>query len=595
METGENAQNGSDVPLYSTTAPLGTKKSNAVPVFKSHWPDAFHDGAVQSHVADVTFEDCLQSLKSIGAGSLDPAALDDSCVISSGKHLLMSMKKSAESVLERTMCDTYVMCFDKYRYVPVVKGVEQTQRNKKNLKAEQENSSSSPGAPKRKNASVPKPRDPRPRDGISFQERRPYLVLDQPLPADWKGAMEDRQDTLQHVIALVCEMWLFSDDPDVRLCVPEGSSIILDGHCLSRAVLEKHGIIVPGNDDLDPYDVPICVGRNLFNVEPLTIYAREEEEGKPFLCPELTNQLGETDFVVFFLHRQLCECLKQPLSMSIFSTDTDMLFLSLVYTLKREGDVSIFWRYKPLPTWVFHDLEYVSRSQEKWVDIHALWSCMERGHFALEPLLPKSKPKRKRKLSKEEELKEHREEERVRKKCKTHLEQSQRDFLGLRSKTLSIIGPMIIAGGDYTTAYYGMTHERFMAAMLTFPTYIGDVIQARTDTPYGVQIDPRAYARLIKSTFMQARRVRMIDHQCSPQNTTVGAIVQETKKLAEQNRFPHVDTVCTRYRHALYYMRMLWQLGTSSIREPDPKLYAYAADDPGREMSRSNIVRVLLP
>ena len=558
--------------IYCWVAPKHPSKSNARRVFGKAFPGAFVDADRPAGTFDVAIEDTLQSMQRVGTGDLDPALTDGSFRLDSGAQLAREMAKSAVDLLERTHCRVYVFCFDKSRHVPLAKAVEQCRRNeearfvddssvapdpfptkKRTKPAEAEAAEAAAeegGGKKKRQKRSARPRNTVPADGISFRDRRPYLLPDRPIPPDWQEAMSDRDDTRQQIIRDLCTMWLFDDADGVRLCPPEGKSIVIDGHCMSGAALRSAGVLDADDNQGDEhvYDVPICIGAMPFADESGT-----SEEGRSLvrLMPEsLGNDIGETDMQVFYLHRRLCELACRTLSCALFTTDTDTMLLAPIYALHYPKFAeNVYWRYQPSPSWVFRDTDRTFRKEEGWVCIGDLVRAMQASAPAG------------------------------------------------TSKTvavLSLVAVAAIGGGDYTTGYYNLTYERLFEAYRKHRAYIGELIVEKGRSPFDFRINGRAYARLIKTAFVLSRsgpKGRLRD--LSPERCTAEEVARAVHDLAEQNRFPHPKTVATRALHLLHYLRMASFAGCQTVREPDPLRYGYGPIDPTRAVGRDNIDRYL--
>lgn len=421
-------------------------KSDGRKVLEAQWYGAFFPSAVnkplpQGHSsALIVIADEIQALKGFGSSFNSDPTKPDTFEKTHFEDLCEGMRLSAESTFKNSRtCEIYCCVFDKSRFVPISKGVEQTKRN---LKLPTLGSSTVAAA------AADEPNDVGhvipPADGISYKNRRPYISPGQPIPTDWNLAKHDRKDTLQDIIrqlsrGLLNVRWTYEfappklgDEPGAprrtvatppRNCyqIPAGKRVIVDGHAMTlQDVLDlgiymtrKHMLsIVQSTPELlaengyttdeHVYETPICFDH--------VLTADNDDYLACYFMPELRNRVGEADFSIFAIHKQLSQVLYREqleresvstaayqataalmsqympyVPMDILSVDTDLIYLSLLYLdkLRRDRQTNVqhtncqIWiRYWPSMTWTFSrpglKAEFI-----KWCNINELYRLIE--------------------------------------------------------------------------------------------------------------------------------------------------------------------------------------------------------------------------
>ena len=372
------------------------QKSHIRHVLEIAYPTCFINGdkRTPAEIGNVrlVFEDSMQTLKSFGDtwNSNQQVPSNQSCSIDYGlillrklgnlvlthfEHLLLSFRQSAE-ITFRNMpnVEVYALMFDKYDFVPISKGHEQTKRN-------------SSKAANIEDAEGKVIVTIGPADGISYKQRRPYLALGKEIPEDINKAKHDRDDTLPHIVRCICRELLnplegrrLSDEdaeppkpwePQTLLpqenfttsfTIPHGKRVVIDGHCLQLEDLRNIQAIFPNRQmaleawqvtlgkfkyeelaeqtlwdaagfksDRDVYSTPVVVE---------SIVGPEKQEMRiAYMCRALANEQGEGDFCFFGMHHLLSRMLhreKNPdavmdfplLSYDVLSIDTDIGLLA---------------------------------------------------------------------------------------------------------------------------------------------------------------------------------------------------------------------------------------------------------------------------
>lgn len=544
---------------------------------------AFNSGCVSlGRDFDVAFEDGLQALKSIGNGLLDTC--NECPKLRTADDIFEATKRSAEQALNYTNCSTYCFLFDKYKYVPMAKGHEQSLRDNKRSTEEQECESE----PKNKNGKRTKKPEPdrTPLDGKPHRKRRPYLVSGMPIPRDVRLAIHDRDDSLPHIISLQCMEWISLGSPHC-LNIPQFKRVIIDGHCLTLEMAKTCGVggKYPASDK-DAYQTPILVG------DP---FGNSDNKSFAIWCPEFKNQHGEADSCTFFLLEHLIGKYPHRIHAEIYSNDTDMLNLSLIELDKRGSEAPyIHWRFAPHPSWVFFT-KLINSDTSKWADMNRLAQLISCGQF--DRMAPPGRNKSKKIKEKHEELLRTMSIDDMDDKKRAH-EGDQQKFTGLKYPLLSFVVAVLTAKSDYTDGIKGITHERFFSAMIQYADYIGDLIDISEDYGYGISINGGALCRLYKTAYMLAKSERFKKDKNNkgeimhPSTISLKTIRSMTSSLAEMNQFPSDDYILQSGKHLRYLMILYYQVGKSPrILEPNPLNYGYYPRDPTLPLSRNNIRR----
>lgn len=254
-------------------------KSNSRHIFQDLCSSAYHLKELITE-SKVVCEDTLQALKPMaGIDRFNPA--NEQCILKSGRDLVDRIKRSFEKshtkyedIQQGYGPKYYVMHFDKSRFVPMTKGVEQCRRDEQKKRNEEN------GVKKKE-------------ENADYKKRRPYLFLDKPLPSDFGNALSDRDDTQVEIINFIC-FQLLNNRNDCHAIVPQGKYLVIEGHCLTLEQCKKLGVGLgqnwcPENDE-EAYCTPIII-------------SYEEKKWAKFL----QNEIGETDFSCFYIYDKICQ------------------------------------------------------------------------------------------------------------------------------------------------------------------------------------------------------------------------------------------------------------------------------------------------
>jgi hypothetical protein len=338
-------------------------KSTGRHALAAMFPEAFVKGRDSLYDGDVVCEDSLQALRCITDKEVRPDPITGECRVSSWRDLAIICKRSAEHYLNKRDCKYYVMCFDNAEYVPITKGEEQGSRDSKE-----------------------KERLKYTLEGVIpyYELEKPFMELDLPLPIDWSLALSDREGFRKEVIAWLCEQWVMSGDPEVRISIPSGKNLVLNGHCIETSERIFNGSAPEPIDDLAITPIIICGGEGC-EIDTVSV------------APTLKNKSGEAEFQVFFLFKGICKLEGKSLSLDIISTDTDVMYLALIYAEKYHGACGqISWKFGPRGGWILYR-DDPDESIEERVDINRLRKDIISAKFipTFKPI--QKEPQRKRK------------------------------------------------------------------------------------------------------------------------------------------------------------------------------------------------------
>jgi hypothetical protein len=499
------------------------------------------------------------------------------------------------------------MCYDKHKYVPDIKGQEQVDRDENFIDDEDDSGSEAERKRKKKEERTPD-------DGISFKDRRPYLLNNETIPADFQDALHDRDDTRREVIRCIVRSWLHPGSGCFALdSVPSGKRLIVDGHCLTLEDCEELGVkgIRPKTDE-DAAKTPLVLGLPLIPEDFLQI------EPYPYLTwgAELRNENGEADFGIFYLWKQLCKLDQREYGLDMFSNDTDWMELALVLLARQQACAGpIFWRYAPKPSWVLYT-EHNKLSDEQWVDVSGLYQAIDAGAFSDDP--PKKKPPpASKKRKQEEENGPNNAKKRARPPPKGPLDEMTKEereayeiglvvmkrqfFEDTENRVLSLVAALFAVGNDVLGGFKGLTHERFVDAMRIYGGYIGTLVKVGDQYSRGIMLDGAAYVRLIKTAYILAKKLKKEWKRkdgskgaapMHPEDKTVQQIRDMTERYVPENRFPTDQYIIASAHHLQYFLTLAWQVGeVHKLDEPDPLMYRYHKIDPKLPVSKTNLVR----
>lgn len=341
-------------------------KSNGIHAMNLRHPSNFFEGNV---VEPVVLVDAMQMFFAVREGE-------------TGYDLARRFSWKTKSLL-REGARIVVYCFDRQAHVPVAKGAEQRLRDDAKERVEEANEI------------VEKPKG-----HVSFLDD-PEPRLDARLPNDFVSGLKDRSGYRRNVIRFVCAQILCGSDERLRIEPIADQSVVVSGHCMSREDLLG---LVETSEDLG-----------------VSSEVRSDAEGVPIVLrrdaleylPRLAHSVGEAEMQFFhFLRLRRYLGAGSEEGVAISSTDTDVLFLGLVYLWK----CAHAWGEEPPEAmkWI--------RSPSSHVDVLKLWN--EAGP----------------------------------------------------EKTLQYVAAQALAGTDYTQGWMKVTHQRVFETIIEKGDEIGPMI-----------------------------------------------------------------------------------------------------------------------
>jgi hypothetical protein len=330
-------------------------------------------------------------------------------------------------------CPCVAMCFDRQSRVPVAKSCEQ----------------------RRRAAEVGLTSEHRARDSaeVAGARREGYAELDDPgiwedrdVPPDFDVGLQDRGGYRQRVIRFVCAQFVCGGASRSRLRPGPGSRAIVSGHCLRAEDLlgmtlcdeDLRALGLPPGED--PEDLPIAIEGDTWR-----------------FAPELKHRLGEGEAQFGHFLRAL-----RPRTALLVSTDSDVLFLGLLYLRRFSGsELEADWRCDP------------RTAARQYVRLDALRDAIRAGPANL------SRGKRGPACDFDREA-----------------------WRALADPVAHVVAAQSLAGTDYTQGFLGVTHESVLDAAFLAARGVGDL--APSDAP-----SSRAYVRLAVASWILARDSRM--------------------------------------------------------------------------------------
>jgi hypothetical protein len=403
--------------------------------------------------------------------------------------------------------------------------------------------------------------------------------------------------------------------------MPANRRVIIDGHCLKLSDLSELDMWLRLSQGLDIPAEADRVGSDVEDDDQLyeiPIVLETDAHGRYWLsvAPALRNRIGETDFVVFYLYDRLRQgaaaakaISEQPAirdgGFDIFSTDTDLLHLSLVYLYKRcvlertpLAELPAICICYVAQTWVLRRTSPYP-GKEQWSDVLALFRYIHQ-----------------------------------------HGVRNGRTVHGVLNAVVSAF----CGGGDYLFSFPGLPCFWFMAATWHHVDWIKDLVQIELDPsvaqssqlfnvpPRSVSVREDAFERLVRATYLLARSTMFADEQdnqgrlatkpnrrlllagasrdphvvlgeCTPSAPPIVKLLDPEEWSRERIKettshfngetyvFPQEETVELRREQLCYYLKLVLQLGQGELDLPDPGQHGYEEkeiDTPLRNSSNNN-------
>jgi hypothetical protein len=535
--------------------------------------------------------------------------------------LVRMMKKNAEYTLNKrgggTQYSTYVMCFDRAEDVPITKREEQADRDAtvvqrmRDQEAEAEamdiDGGGLPGAALAGTTKVVE------RSQLPHAEQRPYLRLHEGFHCEWDEAMTDRLGTREEILRNLCshmlDVYETHDECDalraagarsplgVGFRLDKGKRVILAGHCLRRADLQEldmqlrlaqsqqllGGERALGADlsDEEIHKTPVCL-----ECDALTGFYRL------YLMPTCMGRLGETDFMGFHIFESLRRLTASQQEcaggLDLFTTDTDLLHLSLVYLWKlAELERVPIAELPPIciayqaQTWVLRRNSPWS-AKEPWVDVLSLFKHVH-----------------------------------------AHGIRHAQSLFGV----INLCAAAFCGGGDYMFSLPGIPVFWWMAALWHHVDYVGNLLPPvsllgwekpfETPPPASCTVEPAAYDRLLRAAYLLAHSTLFADDEDSQgakaskpnRRALLAGVSDDPEVVLGQKRpsgsprrvvmlnparwkrqrieeatehytgetflFPSEETADLRRAQLSYYLNMVLQVGNPELHLPDPCEHGY--------------------
>ena len=483
-----------------------SNKSDGRKIIEKFFPSAFTKINSCSTTEFVAI-DALQALMGIGIETHKSTGRD--CVIRCARLAKQAMNDGATCV---------ALCFDQQKYVPIAKGAEQSLRT---------------------TAAIAKAQDKTICDDESSTPLKTSykdgefgaLSANKYLPDDFTEGLQDRDGYRRNVIRFVVTEWIKSADPEMRLQPKSDCSILITGHCCDTQVIreqlwtEIESLGLKEGDD--PEEYPLLIEQDTYKIKT-----------------DMRNFIGEGEMQFFYLLQKI-----KPKNALLISTDTDVLFLALLYIRKYSLDQEnvICWRYD-------------ARSPVKlFCDIGKLYLDICKGKLD-----------------------------------KAYQAQSGYPLTDMTKWTDPIImlaAAQALAGTDYTQGYYTLTHESVFTCLMATADKLGSfLIEERPN--------PRAYIKLVIASWIYARDGKQA---LTPQEDTDEAwqamamnAYKLTSHRAMKQRFPHPELNAGHFRaRALrwcYYLNMIMQVGESELKLPQElKNWGYGPQAKDEVITHANV------
>lgn len=166
----------------------------------------------------------------------------------------------------------------------------------------------------------------------------------------------------------------------------------------------------------------------------------------------------------------------------------------------------------------------------------------------------------------------------------------------LKHKPMAYVVAYILGGTDYNESFKGITHRHIIDALIYQSNYIGDLVTfSNSETKFNsdITISGSAYIRLLKSAYMYSKS-KLFGDTFNPALITFDMILEKTSHLSTENLFSNLDVLEFTLKHAIYMMKMVYQVGNPQlVFSGYPDDYGYAKIDKSIPYwSRDNTMRV---
>lgn len=466
------------------------------------FPEAFvPDGQVPYNLSEcrVKAHDSLQLIKALSTSRIE-----------TGSDLVQAVARPAQFAF-RGPFTTFIYSFDKYPFVPVAKSVEQGERD-----------------------------DTAQLDRQSFDDFK--LEMNELIPENYQDALHDRSYACREIVRFACKNLLA--DPSGRLGVPFGRRVIIDGHYMKTEDVDFDKWFCDSCDvegSICEHKQSVIDEPHMMQCVPICI----ENGGRITLCFQQTNTIGEGDFAMLWLIRQFCP--NQP--MAIESTDTDLVWIMLMYLRRFPETPVMLLQYWPSLSWCATGQMQYPYTQ-RWCDIKKLENCI-----TADPKLSAV----------------------------------------FTDPVACVIAAVVASGGDYTDTLRQVPHKYWVDAITKHPEFLK--IKRITKNKDG---------EVVKEEYLEPVIDGVPQYDCIARLTRVACALRvrgkdglsdartELRKGTGSAYMPSSEDLQCRLLHIQFYFKMLEQVGQDKgvLLEPQPCEWGYGRRDTDKPLQRGNIRRL---
>ena len=501
-----------------------------------------------------------------------------------------------------------------------------------------------------------------PPDGIPYKARRPYLVADQPVPRDIHDALTDRLDTRRDLIACMCYEWLDLDGPykfdipDGKRVIIDGHCLTLE-HVKRLMFSDK--LKVPLTQEFIN-TTPICLERidtitwkltwrtdltNRIGEAEFSFFAIHkklcEYEGRPMSAELISDDTDVMWLSLAYLYK--LKPMDRPLVYMKYAPHISWVYRAYQPLMEYEQGVMTNQLFDDIEhaRWmnpddiaasklitddssenvimISDDLPLINKRTNTGAQKQATNKKTKSKKGQQEDSVPsngrKNLPK-KGSNSKEKEKEEDEDDGKGKSKKKGASNRKakmspwydenenghrfRQAFLQTEHKTINMIATMYMAGGDYNYGYYGITHESLFHAIRRYSDYIGSLVTIENSGSkgYNIILNGDAYARLIKSAYIVAKKLKKFDEDdddgekivfCDPAMTDITEIEDMVKHMVPQNRFPVTHSMVKYAKQLSLYLKIVYQIGTPRLEEPLCIKYGHSKIDSTKPLCKENV------
>jgi hypothetical protein len=478
---------------------------------KKRWPDPWMNSS--PFKPSVIFQDALQTLQEVGQST---AAFEDwkesNMKLSEDSQkaypdfsrtwndVIKAIRRTADRYLGMYNVDTFVMCYDKHEHVPMTKSQTQAKRDE-HLDDVGE----------------------LPPINFSINKNAPL--------EKWKDYLGDRSGFRRRIIAYVSGEMIRGDSTGKVLLEP-GKRFIIDGHCMTKKDMMSCGV------DMSEYKEDDCIPLDDI---PITVTVHNGVR-KIRLSPELYNSIGEAEFVPYFYINSFSEEQERHLAVQIITTDTDAVYLTLLYLHKVKTT-------SKLPNICLMQ-STLSKKEQVYLHVNRLYDVID-----TDPALR-----------------------------------------NVKHRIPYLVACMHAAGSDYTGSHYYVPHVHFLTAATKAVDRIGNLIDVKDGK---IKLNGSSYCNLLLYAYAYARKDRITDadiHDITPLkiNMYMDGTYDDKKSLDVSKFFPCVEDNVLSGLQLLYYMKMCYDVGSHRIGNVNLLKYGYEKIDEDKPLERGNIKRMVI-